>query len=1025
MSTQLILYPQYYQGFSSTASPSTTQFVTNGVNFTGLNSTLLHNTNSTQPSQDAITNAPPTILGNWYRFTTIGGPPGNWGAVAAPQVAAGSIYFNVAAPEGHTGVYQKLSGLIPGAIYHLKIAIVTPQVGLLSFETYSGSTIQFQQLLSSNTNVATATFTATTSNDIILIDYFSGLIGLLVTNISVKQSAQSPSLIYTDLEDGQVICDLYQEEDIPLSLSIDDFKNVAEQVKSYSKDFSLPATKRNNQIFSDMYEVTRSVAGSVIFNPYVKTKCVLKQDGFVLFEGYLRLINVKDQEGEISYNVNLYSEVIALADILKDKKFRDLDFDELKHDYNKASIKNSWYPTVGVPLSNPITTASFAYDANLTSPTDHTSVLKYPFIDWNHQYIVGGNGSANATVGNPELVSLEQAFRPCIQVKYLINKIFSAAGFNWTSDFFNTSIANGGDFDFDNLFMDFNWGGDATPNSIVDNGLGKYQAGDADSVAPVTFASIEMSSDSFDDTFGYDDATHIFTCPVGQDNSTYTIGYNARFRCYETTQATRVLHLRWLHTDFATGAQNVIDATPSTGITMETSASATITNFTTASGIQVIDIVDGGYYAGGTPPIVTFVGAWGSNAAGTANMVGNQVDSVTMTTFGSGYYYSTKVVFNDVDPCYTYSGNIAPILNEGDTLQLQMEASAALCIRQDNVPLTSSFNSSIINTATLIGTVTMTGVTNSILLHTLRGELGQWEFLKGIMTMFNLVTMIDETNPENILIEPYADVFINNTNSGSTGDLTLAARGVQHDWTDKVDVSEMELKPLTDLNKDTAFKFIEDDDDYVFGVYKKATSGHLYGSYLYDASGFTILEGEKEIIAEPFAATVSKPIDDQFPDFIIPSIYSMNEDGTSEGFDNAPRILYNNGRKNTGATFFIPSQNGLYSENQPYFLQFSHLTTVPTISTDTNDFLFRSEQLIEPIGDAPTNNLYSRYWQPYFNELYSPDTRTMTIKVNLSPSDVSSFKFYDTVFIKNRAFRVNKIDYKPNDLAIVEFILIP
>ena len=49
----------------------------------------------------------------------------------------------------------------------------------------------------------------------------------------------------------------------------------------------------------------------------------------------------------------------------------------------------------------------------------------------------------------------------------------------------------------------------------------------------------------------------------------------------------------------------------------------------------------------------------------------------------------------------------------------------------------------------------------------------------------------------------------------------------------------------------------------------------------------------------------------------------------------------------------------------------------------------------------------------------------MTIKVNLSPSDINTFNFYDTVFIKNRQFRVNKIDYKPTDLSTVEFILIP
>jgi hypothetical protein len=50
---------------------------------------------------------------------------------------------------------------------------------------------------------------------------------------------------------------------------------------------------------------------------------------------------------------------------------------------------------------------------------------------------------------------------------------------------------------------------------------------------------------------------------------------------------------------------------------------------------------------------------------------------------------------------------------------------------------------------------------------------------------------------------------------------------------------------------------------------------------------------------------------------------------------------------------------------------------------------------------------------------------TMTLKVNLTPGDLNTFNFYDTVFIKNRLFRVNKIDYKPNELATVEFILIP
>ena len=92
---------------------------------------------------------------------------------------------------------------------------------------------------------------------------------------------------------------------------------------------------------------------------------------------------------------------------------------------------------------------------------------------------------------------------------------------------------------------------------------------------------------------------------------------------------------------------------------------------------------------------------------------------------------------------------------------------------------------------------------------------------------------------------------------------------------------------------------------------------------------------------------------------------------------------------------------------------------------DTVDFHFGACQLIAPIGNPTTNNLFNMYWAVYYNELYNPDTRIMTIKVNLNPADINMFNFFDTVMIKNREFRVNKIEYKPHDLSTVEFILIP
>jgi hypothetical protein len=287
--------------------------------------------------------------------------------------------------------------------------------------------------------------------------------------------------------------------------------------------------------------------------------------------------------------------------------------------------------------------------------------------------------------------------------------------------------------------------------------------------------------------------------------------------------------------------------------------------------------------------------------------------------------------------------------------------------------------------------------------------------------MFNLVTLQDKTDPANIIIEPYADVFITTTKGTS-----LSARSIQHDWTDKIDLQDVKLAPLSELKKKTVFKYEEESEDYIFNVYKNATNGHLYGSKVFNASGLTLLEGEDEIVATPFAATISKPLTDSLTDMIVPTIYSRSSDGTTGGFDNKPRILYNH----TGASpiaisssYYIPVQNGESSENSQLLFTFSHLTDIPTVA-NTDDFNFGECQYIQPIGNTVTSNLFNTYWLPYYNQLYNPDTKTMTIKVNLQAADIATFKFSDYVMIKNRSYRVNRIDYKPTDLSTVEFILI-
>jgi hypothetical protein len=343
MSVQLILYPQSYND-----TISANEFVVNGINFSNppLSSASTYSSSVATIlggvpiilNQNVLTNDPPTIPNLWYRFiSTASSTP------AAPTNVANNVVFESLGATSGSGIYQKMTNLIPGETYNFNVDFTnTTFAGYISCAVYNGTT-----MLCAGLPLTNGIFTsfgngwvqpAGSTTATIVLTYSSAFSqNFTIQKVSV-QSAQLVSNITNSIEDGQVILDLYEDENIPLTLSVDEFKNVAEQVQSYSKAFNLPATKRNNQIFENLFEVTRSAQNSITFNPYVRSRSILKQDGFILFEGYLRVLDIQDKEGEISYNVNLYSEVVSFADALKDKTFSQLDFTELEHEYNITNV---------------------------------------------------------------------------------------------------------------------------------------------------------------------------------------------------------------------------------------------------------------------------------------------------------------------------------------------------------------------------------------------------------------------------------------------------------------------------------------------------------------------------------------------------------------------------------------------------------------------------------------------------------------------------------------------------------------
>ncbi len=904
MSVQLILYPQNYEGqYSAISTPFFTEYVSDYSFNIGTLGTGFSGSASTQAQ---ILSSIPAPINVWQQFNTTGG----LGSADAASVGSGKITIDCAdsGTSSFSGIYQLISNLTIGSTYIVKVQRLAGTTGLTAIglsSPFTNNGVLYTPILNAGlpatVGTHTFTFTATETEQVFIITYGNNdNTKLEIGEVSIKESLGSAPT--TDVfKDGQVICDLYNESNIPLSLSVDDFKNIHEKKQSFSKPFKLPATKRNNKIFTSLFDVTKSVKDDVFsFNPYKKTKAILKEDGYTIFDGYLTLIDVVDKQNEISYNVNLYGETITLADKLKDKKFKHIDFTELSHTYDKTNIKASFESNDGVTLLNSLTTDSFAYNATLG--VDKTDVIKYPFVKW--------NGDSYLDAGNVTLQRLEDAFRPFINCKYLLDRIITEAGFTYNSDFLNST-------DFTKLFMDFNFG-DSAPNLATGSSHTQINAptGASTIYAGTSYTTIIPLATGLyagDGIAQYNTATGVYTADV--NNLQFNVGYHIDIQ--NTDTSSRDVTFRWF---------------TSTGIEHD---------------LQTITL-----------------------AAGT-----------TATISG----YMTGI-----------------ILNSGETIQPQFKATAGSVVK-----FTDFFGSTSVSQINLV---------NTGILTVLRGDLGQFEFLKGLFTMFNLLVLQDKENPSNLIIEPYNSVFIDATSQYITHK-TL-------DWTSKVDISEIKLKPLK-LKKKVFLDFVEDSNDYALGIYKNAT-GYKYGSEEIDASIFTGLSGETKVEAKPFSPTFVKPIFDGFTtEMTIPVIYKGNEDGTFESYDNKPRILYNIGKVTmSNNTYFIPAQNGVSEENQSSFLQFSHLTETPT-TANTKDYNFRTGQLIGSIGNTPIDNLYNTYWSPYYDELYNPDTRIVSIKVYLTPADIANFEFYYKIRIKNREYRCNKIEYKPYELSSVEFILIP
>ena len=181
--------------------------------------------------------------------------------------------------------------------------------------------------------------------------------------------------------------DLFEDEQINLTQTIQDIRDIEKIFTDFSKSFSLPASSKNNLLFRHYYrsDIVEDRVADSIFNANTKLRAILELNYKRFKSGYIVLNGVKLKNNQPdSYNITFFGETVTLKDKLKDRRLSSLDFSQFDHAYDVSNVRQ------GVQT----------FVTALSGGTTSTAHVIYPIISHTQRFIY--NSSAGGVLTSQE-----------------------------------------------------------------------------------------------------------------------------------------------------------------------------------------------------------------------------------------------------------------------------------------------------------------------------------------------------------------------------------------------------------------------------------------------------------------------------------------------------------------------------------------------------------------------------------------------------------------------------------------------
>lgn len=288
--------------------------------------------------------------------------------------------------------------------------------------------------------------------------------------------------------------------------------------------------------------------------------------------------------------------------------------------------------------------------------------------------------------------------------------------------------------------------------------------------------------------------------------------------------------------------------------------------------------------------------------------------------------------------------------------------------------------------------------------YTLPKSMKQRDFLKSIISMYNLYITQDRLRTNVLEIIPYNEFY-------------QTFKDEALDWSDKLDVGqEISITPLSELSA-KEYRLVFDTDSDFWSQSYRTKFNEVYGE------SRTIIDNDFILDTKSVKVVFAPPVmREEVAGRIMIHLYKV-ENGVKIPDNFKPRIAY-----------FLPGVtttqwNIQYAAGNTPYNVYPYAGHLDSPTEPSNDVLFAApREVYFSIGVYPQNsNLYTEYYKGLIDSIGDRNSRLLEGYFYLTPTDIMNLDFRKIIKVGNHYFQLEKVDkYNPiaNGLSYVSLFKI-